>query len=73
MGKLKSIGMEKRANIVSIGSLSIAPKKKFDYHRKEAVKSLKANNFKAYRFHSMQIAKINTGIVIGKARNKKGF
>ena len=70
MGKLGSIGAKKRS-IISIGSMKISPMQKAKFHRKEAVKSLKKNNFKGFRFHSLQVAKINTGIVIGKARKKK--
>jgi len=71
MRKLGLLRAKKRVNVVSIGSSKISPKTKFKYHRSQAVKSLKANNFKAYRYHSLQVAKINTGIVIGKARKKK--
>ena len=68
MGKLGSIGARKKPNVVSIGMKSITPAQKIKFHRQRAVASLKKNDFSAYRYHSREVAKINTGLVISRMR-----
>lgn len=70
MGKLGSIGV-KRKSVVGIGSMRIKPATKVKFHRQQAVKSLKSNDFRGYRFHSLEVAKLNSSLVIGKMKNKK--
>ena len=71
MGKLGSMGMKKKANVVSIGSMRITPAKQMKFHRKEAVKSLKKNNFQAYRFHTLKVSNITIRQEIAKLKAKK--
>ena len=71
MGKLGSMRAKSKPNIYKIGMSSITPSKKIKFHRKEAVLSLKKNDFRGYRYHSMQVAKINTGLVLSRMKAKK--
>ena len=71
MGKLGSIGTRKKPNVVSIGMKRITPAQKVKFHRLRAVASLKKNDFASYRYHSKEVAKINTGIMIARMKGKK--
>ena len=71
MGNLKSMGsMRKKPNMYTISKLNITPAQKIKFHRREAVASLKKNDFSGYRYHSKEVAKINTGLVISRMRKK---
>ena len=75
LGRKKSIfamGKEKfRPNVVSIGMKYNTPAQNIKFHRKGAVASLRKNDFVGYRYHSSQVAKINTGLVISRMRKRK--
>ena len=61
----------KSVNAYQISNLRITPTQAIKYHRTEASKSLKGNDYSGYRYHSLQVAKINSGIVINRMRGTK--
>lgn len=63
---------QRKQTLYSISQMKVTPAMQAKYHRGEAVKALKANNYAGYRYHSLEVAKINTNLVIGKMRGKKG-
>jgi len=73
MANIKSIGRKpsiRKRNVINISRMKISPAQKIKYHRREATRSLKENNYPAYRFHSLQVAKINSGLIISKMKKK---
>ena len=61
----------KSMNAYKISGLNITPRQAVTYHRKEANKSLKDNNYRSYRYHASRVAKINGAIILNRMKGTK--
>jgi hypothetical protein len=62
---------QRKKSIYSISKMSISPATRIKFHRKQAVLNLNKGNYSGFRYHSQQVAKINTNLVISRSRLRK--